>query len=130
MGCANFWLRAEIAVSLALLLGAGLLLRSFANLRTSAMGFDSTNVLDGDNFICPNGAYKDLGTRRAFTIGFSTGSKRWLASRPLRFRRPSVARRAQRHGHTDGTMSPELTSQLVEYNSITPDFFETLPEFR
>jgi putative ABC transport system permease protein len=124
-GLRNFLVAAEIALSLALLLGAGLLLRSFANLRNSQMGFDSTNVLTAVISL-PDGAYKNLGERRAF---YDQLVERLKALPGVQSASVSISipLRGGRNGTvtTDGAMSPELTSQLVEFNSITPEFFET-----
>jgi putative ABC transport system permease protein len=48
----------QIALSLLLLAGAGLLIKSFQNLRTTHPGFDPTQVLTAD-FVLPGGKYSD-----------------------------------------------------------------------
>ncbi|MGA8037337.1 MAG: ABC transporter permease [Candidatus Acidiferrales bacterium] len=122
-GLRDFLVAGEIAVSLALLLGAGLLLRSFANLRSIPMGFDSSNVLTA-MISLPEHAYKDLGSRRAFFDRLLDRIKA-LAGVETASISSAIPLRGGSNGTvtTDGTMSPELASQLVETNSITPDFF-------
>src|ERR1700761_5376053 len=123
-GLRNFLVAAEIALSLALLLGAGLLLRSFANLRNSQMGFDSTNVLTAVISL-PEGAYKDLQTRRNF---YDQLVERLKAVPGVESAAVSISipLRGGRNGTIgiDGSMSAEQQSQLVEFNSVTPEFFK------
>jgi predicted permease len=122
-GLRDFLVAGEIAVSLALLLGAGLLLRSFANLRSTQMGFESNNVLTA-MISLPEHAYKDLGSRRAFFDQLLERVKT-LPGVETASISSAIPLRGGTNGTvtTDGTMSPELASQLVESNSITPDFF-------
>ena len=56
---------AEIATTLALLVGAGLLLRTFARLRSADIGVRTQNVLTMA-FVLPYGRYATLPERRAF----------------------------------------------------------------
>jgi putative ABC transport system permease protein len=56
---------AEIAISLSLLVGAGLLLRSFARMRSSDIGVHTENVLTAAMAL-PNTKYATLPDRRAF----------------------------------------------------------------
>lgn len=124
-GLQNFLVAAEIALSLALLLGAGLLLRSFANLRNTQMGFDSNNVLTS-LILLPEGAYKNLAERRAF---FDQVIARLEALPGVESASASIGipLRGGRNGTVtiDGSMTPELQAQLVEFNSVTPEFFQT-----
>jgi putative ABC transport system permease protein len=48
----------QVALSLLLLAGAGLLIKSFANLRATDPGFDSTRVMTAD-FVIPRGKYPE-----------------------------------------------------------------------
>jgi putative ABC transport system permease protein len=122
-GMRDFLVASEIALSLALLLGAGLLLRSFANLRSSQMGFDASNVLTAQISL-PRQAYKDLPARRAFYDELLARIKRIPGVETA-----SISSRIPLRGGTNGTvtidgeMSPELASQLVEQNSITPEYY-------
>jgi putative ABC transport system permease protein len=121
----NILVAGEIALSLALLLGAGLLLRSFSNLRNTQMGFDSTNVLTAVISL-PEGSYKNLEQRRAFYDQLLQNVKALpgVESASVAI---SIPLRGGRNGtvSTDGPMAPGLESQLVEFNSITPEFFRS-----
>src|SRR5580698_6020596 len=123
-GLRNFLVASEIALSLALLLGAGLLIRSFANLRNTQMGFDSTNVLTAIVSL-PEGAYKDLQTRRNF---YDQLVSRLQAVPGVESAAVSISipLRGGRNGTIgiDGSMSAEQQSQLVEFHSVTPEFFK------
>lgn len=56
---------AQVALSLLLLAGAGLLIKSFQNLRTTSPGFDPTQVVTAD-FVLPGGKYSESEKQRAF----------------------------------------------------------------
>ncbi|MGA9184307.1 MAG: ABC transporter permease [Candidatus Acidiferrales bacterium] len=113
----------EIAVSLALLLGAGLLLRSFAKLRSSEMGFDPSNVLTA-RISLPQTAYPDLAARRQFFDQLLDRIQRLPGVETA-----SISNVIPLRGGNNGTieiagdMNPEMSAQLVEFNKITPDFF-------
>jgi putative ABC transport system permease protein len=55
----------QVALSLLLLAGAGLLIKSFQNLRTTHPGFDPTRVMTAD-FVLPRGKYSDEQKQRDF----------------------------------------------------------------
>ncbi len=56
---------AQVALSLLLLAGAGLLIKSFANLRATDPGFDPTQVLTAE-FVLPRGKYPEPNEQRKF----------------------------------------------------------------
>jgi ABC-type antimicrobial peptide transport system permease subunit len=56
---------AQVATSLVLLVGAGLLLRSFKNLQSIDLGFEPESVLVG-RVSLPHDSYKEASSRRAF----------------------------------------------------------------
>ncbi len=56
---------AQVALSLLLLAGAGLLIKSFANLRATDPGFDPTEVLTAE-FVLPGGKYPEPEQQRKF----------------------------------------------------------------
>ncbi|MGD0303999.1 MAG: ABC transporter permease [Candidatus Acidiferrales bacterium] len=121
----NFLVAAEIALSLALLLGAGLLLRSLSNLRNTQMGFDTKNVLTA-LISLPEGSYKNLDARRAFYDQLVERLKS-LPGVESASVAVSIPLRGGRNGTVtvDGAMSPSLESELVEFNSVTPEFFKS-----
>ena len=55
----------QVALSLLLLAGAGLLIKSFQNLRSTSPGFDPSQVLTAD-FVLPGGKYSDTEKQRQF----------------------------------------------------------------
>jgi putative ABC transport system permease protein len=113
----------EIATSLALLVGAGLLLRSFARLRNSEIGVQSQNVLTmGINL--PQKKYTTLAARREFFDRFLERVERAPGVVAA-----SVSTEIPLEGGTNGYISVEghddaaLRNQLFEWNYITPDYF-------
>jgi putative ABC transport system permease protein len=131
VGGASGWRRAmrdalvigEIATSLALLVGAGLLLRSFARLRNSEIGVQAQNVLTmGINL--PEKKYTSLAARREF---FDQLLER--VERTPGIAAASISTEIPLEGGTNGYISVEgrddaaLRNQLFEWNYITPDYF-------
>jgi len=113
----------EIAASLALLIGAGLLLRSFSRLRNSGIGVQTENVITmGINL--PNAKYNTLPTRRQFFDQLLDRIQREPGVQAA-----AVCTEIPLEGGTngyitvDGQENPALATQLVEWNNVTPDYF-------
>jgi putative ABC transport system permease protein len=113
----------EIAASLALLIGAGLLLRSFARLRNSGIGVQTENVITmGVNL--PNAKYNTLASRRQFFDQLIVRIERQPAVQAA-----TVSTEIPLEGGNNGYVTvagqdnPALATQLVEWNNITPDYF-------
>jgi putative ABC transport system permease protein len=113
----------EIAASLALLIGAGLLLRSFSSLRNSGIGVQTENVITMGVKL-PNAKYNSLPARRQF---FDQLLDR--VQREPGVRAAAVSTEMPLEGGTngyvtvDGQNDPALATQLVEWNNITPNYF-------
>ena len=113
----------EIAASLALLIGAGLLLRSFSLLRNSGIGVQTENVITM-GIRLPNAKYNTLPLRRQF---FDRLLDR--VQREPGVQAAAVSTEMPLEGGTngyvtvDGQDDPALATQLVEWNNITPDYF-------
>jgi putative ABC transport system permease protein len=113
----------EIATSLALLVGAGLLLRSFARLRNSEIGVQSQNVLTMDVNL-PGKKYATLAARREF---FDQLLER--VERTPGIVAASVSTEIPLEGGRNGYILVEgrddaaLNNQLVEFDYITPHYF-------
>jgi len=113
----------EIAASLALLIGAGLLLRSFSRLRNSGIGVQADNVITMGVKL-PNAKYKTLPARRQFfdqlldRIQREPGVQAAAAS-------TEIPLEGGTNGYVtvDGQNDPALATQLIEWNNITPDYF-------
>jgi putative ABC transport system permease protein len=113
----------EIAASLALLIGAGLLLRSFSRLRDSGIGVRTENVITmGVNL--PVAKYKTLPERRQF---FDQLIER--LQREPGVQAAAISTEIPLEGGNNGYVTvagqdnPALATQLVEWNNITPDYF-------
>ena len=115
----------EIAMSLSLLVGAGLLLRSFAKLRNSDIGVQSKNVL-AIRISLPDKGYATLEARRAF---FDQLVER--VQHIPGVAAASVATEIPLEGGSnsnftvEGRDDPALKNKLVEMDYITPDYFRT-----
>ena len=115
----------EIAVTLVLLVGAGLLLRSFVKLQNAGIGVDPRNLLTA-SLNLPDANYPGLPARRRF---FDQ-----LLARTLRI--PGVEAAAlsteipleggsNGYIHVQGNSDPAISSTLIGFNYVTPDYFKT-----
>ena len=117
---------AEIALSLALLVGAGLLLRSFDKMRNAELGIDLRNVFTA-SLNLPPARYDTPVARRAF---FDRLLDRVRSSPGVRA--ASVSTQIPLEGGSNGYITVPgrddraLQSQLFEWNYVTPDYFRTL----
>ena len=115
---------AEMALSLALLLGAGLLLRSFANMRSTQIGVDTRNVLTA-RIVLPDSKYKTMDARKAFYDELLSRVKRIPGAETA-----AISTSMPLEGGSNGTieiegdMSPAMSAQLVEFNFISSDYFQ------
>jgi predicted permease len=115
----------EIALTLALLAGAGLLLRSFAHLRSADIGVNPHNVLTMI-FNLPEAKYNSLTLRRQF---FDQLADR--ASHTPGIVAAALSTEIPLEGASNGYLTvddnrdPALSNKLVGWNWITPDYFRT-----
>ena len=113
---------AEIALSLALLVGAGLLLRSFHSMRHADIGADTRNVLTL-NLTLPEARYDSVTARRAF---FDQLLARVRAMPGVSA--AACATRIPPEGGSNGFISvpgrdnSPFKNQLFEWNYVTPDY--------
>ncbi len=117
---------AEISFTLALLVGAGLLLRSFAHLRSADIGISSHNVVTAALNL-PETNYPALPARCRF---FEQLAERVCNSPGVVSAAISteIPLQGGNNGYikVDGETDPALSSQLVGWNYITPGYFRTL----
>ncbi len=115
----------EIAVSIVLLAGAGLLLRSFANMRNAEIGIDPQNVLTMSVNL-PGKKYGTLAARREFfdrLLNQIQSSHGVMAA--------SVSTVIPLEGGSNGYITvpgrddDAIKNQLFEWNYATPDYFRT-----
>lgn len=117
---------AEICLTVALLVEAGLLLRSFERLRSTDIGVNPRNVLTM-TFNLPKANYPNLPARRHF---FNALLER--AQQTQGIESATVSTEIPLDGgsngyiNLDGNTNPEMSRQLVEWNFITPGYFHTL----
>ncbi len=125
------WLRnalvaSEIALSLALLAGAGLLLRTFAHLRSADIGVRSENVLTAAVRL-PGKEYKTLDQGTQF---FDQLVDR-LANSPG-VRAAAITTKLPLRGGVNGYVKipgqqmDSMAGPLVEFSSISPDYFRAM----
>ncbi|MHB8542147.1 MAG: ABC transporter permease [Candidatus Acidiferrales bacterium] len=113
----------EIAISLALLVGAGLLLRSFAQLRNANIGVQPKNVLTM-SLDLPEAKYKTLAAQRGFVDQLLARIRRipGVTSESVTTALPLEG---GNNGYitVPGNTNPALKNQLVEGHYITPEYF-------
>lgn len=118
----------QVALSLLLLAGAGLLIKSFANLRATDPGFDSTRVLTAD-FVLPRAKYSKPESQRQFFQRFLPqltvllGVESFGGASPLPFSNSRAANSFWITGRPDPGLGnhPDASDLLV-----TGDYFRTL----
>jgi len=113
----------EIAVSLALLVAAGLLLRSFALMRAANIGVRTDNIVTMEINL-PQSKYNTLATRRAFYDQLLA-----RLSQVPGIQYSAVSTELPLEGGNNGYITvpgdndPSQTNQLVEWGYVTPDYF-------
>jgi putative ABC transport system permease protein len=116
---------AEIALSLALLAGAGLLLRTFEKLRNKDIGVDANQVMT-TAMILPHGRYNDFASQRAF---FGQLEQRIEAIPGVRSAAVSTEIPLEGGNNSyikvDGDTDPSHLDLLVENNYVTSGYFST-----
>jgi putative ABC transport system permease protein len=125
-GAGRWAVAGQIALSLLLLIGTGLFVRTYANLVTSNPGFDRSNVLlvnmDIHNAGIPPGArtafYDQVLGRLKSLPGVVSASQSWLT--------PISGLEWNQNIKTEGSQSPAGEMPLVWFNWVTPDYFATL----
>src|SRR5690348_205593 len=121
----NTLIVAEIAVSLALLVGAGLLMRSFARMRSADIGVDPHNVLTM-SINLPGNRYKTVEQQKQFVEQLTSKIDQIPGVESA-----SVSTVMTLEGgwngyvQVPGVTNPKLLNQLVEDNYITPEYFKT-----
>jgi putative ABC transport system permease protein len=115
----------EIAISLGLLIGAGLLLRSLAKMREVSVGSQPQHVLTA-NVTLPAQRYSTIEARAAFFEQALDGVK---SAPGVQVASVSAAIPLEHvmNGYisVEGQGNPALDQTLVEFNYITPDYFRT-----
>lgn len=116
----------QIALTLALLVGAGLLLRSFERLRNTGIGVNPHNLLTM-GIDLPKTTYPTIASRRAFLDQLVERLNQipGVASGAVSTQIPPSGG-SNGYIEVDGKSDPALASELVWWNTITPDYFRTL----
>ncbi len=119
----NTLIVAEIAVSLALLVGAGLLLRSFAAMRSANIGVNPENVLTF-RLNLPDAKYGTADARATFCKELMARVQQIPGVKGATISN-EIALNGQDNGYIKaaGNTNPKLAQQLVEHNWVTPDYF-------
>ncbi len=116
----------EVGLSLALLAGAGLLLRTFADLRRVDIGIKTENVMTTQAQL-PFARYEHLQNRKIFVERLVDSLKGMPGVRGASVS-TAVPLQGGNNGYVqmDGMTDESLKNQLVEQNYITPDYFRVL----
>ncbi|MGO9272282.1 MAG: ADOP family duplicated permease [Terriglobia bacterium] len=123
----NVLLIGEVAVSMMLLAGAGLLVRSFIRLRSLSPGFDATNVLTLDIGV-PDAHYKNSLALQGYwdevlaTVRSLPGVKSAGAVTPL----PLSGDDFSSSFRVEGRTVPEKDEPSAEVRWATPDYFRSM----
>ncbi len=115
----------EIAITLALLVGAGLLLRSFVKLQNAGIGVDPRNLLTA-SLNLPDANYPGLAARRQFFDQLLERTRRipGVEAAALSTEIP-LEGGSNGYIHVEGISDPAISSTLIGFNYVTPDYFKT-----
>ena len=115
----------EIALSLALLIGAGLLLRTFAKLRAVDMGVHGDNVLTAEVNL-PAAKYRTIDQCDEFTPQFVASLRRpGIQSASISTSLPPETG-SNGYIQVEGSSMGEMEGPLVAWNYVTPTIFTTM----
>jgi predicted permease len=115
----------EIAVSLVLLIGAGLLLRSFAKLREADVGVRPEGVLTM-RVVLPPKRYGTLEQARAFFAQLLDGLKNAPGVQAAVASELPLGGNSSSYVTVEGQEDLALEKTLMELNRISPDYFRAL----
>jgi predicted permease len=122
----NFLVGGEIALSLALLAGAGLLLRTFSHLRSTDIGVRGANVLTVSVRL-PEKQYKTLDQGTAFygQVVEKLGKSPGVVAAAVTTKLPLEG---GQNGYITipGQQTEKMTGPLVEWSSVSTDYFRVM----
>ncbi len=111
-------LSGQIAISLMLLIGTGILVRSFVNTQTAPLGFTRGNVLSAFCVLPEhNGMPKSEEAMRQFRALPGVEQVAYALRSPLMLSEGGVAQKILVPGHTDPQTAPE-----VKYNAVSANY--------
>jgi predicted permease len=115
----------EIGITLALLIGAGLLLRSFVKLGTADIGINPDNLLTA-NINLPDTSYPTFPERRRFFDALAQRVQKIPGVRQAAIS-VEIPLEGGSNGYivVDGSTDPALANNLLGVNYVTPGYFET-----
>jgi putative ABC transport system permease protein len=115
----------EIAITLGLLVGAGLLLRSFVRLENAGIGVDPRNLLTA-RVSLPEVNYPGLAARRRFFDQLSERTRRIPGVESVALS-SEIPLEGGSNGYirVDGVSDPSISSTLIGFNYVSPDYFKT-----
>ena len=114
-------LSGQIAISLMLLIGTGILVRSFVNTQTAPLGFTRDNVLSAFCVLPErNGMPKAEEAMRQFRALPGVQQVAYALRSPLMLSEGGVAQKVLVPGHTDPQTAPE-----VKYNAVSANYLAT-----
>jgi predicted permease len=115
----------QIALTLALLVGAGLLLRSFERLRNAGIGVDPHHLVTM-GIDLPKTKYPTIAARREFfdQLVERVNQIPGVAAAAVSTQIPPSGG-SNGYIEVDGKSDPALATQLVWWNTISPDYFRT-----
>src|SRR6185312_5329016 len=115
----------EIALSLSLLAGAGLLIKSFARMNHADIGVDPDNVLTFSVYL-PHAGYPTAVSQRTFAERFLSQLQALPGVKSASFS-SAIPLESGSNGpiKVDGDTNPAHNSVLVEQNFISPEYFRT-----
>jgi putative ABC transport system permease protein len=118
---------AEVALAVVLLIGGGVLLRSFARLSSAPLGFDRSHTLTAEVFL-PDGTYGDAGKTRAFfrdAVARVSGVPGVTAAAGVLLRPLAGPDGFDYPLSLEGSDAGAQRAQpLVNYEAVTPAYFE------
>ncbi len=115
----------EIAITLALLVGAGLLLRSFVKLETADIGIDTNNLLTV-NINLPDTSYPTFADRRRFFDALEQRAQQIPAVKQAAIS-VEIPLEGGNNGYVviDGSKDRDLAKTLLGFNYVTPGYLKT-----
>ncbi len=119
----DYLIISEVALALSLLIGAGLLLRTFSNMRSTNIGVTTSGVLTA-GLSLPDSHYQNHAARATFIEQLLSRVRRdpGVTAAALSWNIP-LERNSNGNITIPGNNNPELKQQIVEWNFVTEDYF-------